>query len=436
MVKVFTLGDEGVSSGYGRIATEINRRLHKRGIELFNASVMYDGKLPAQYEGEAFPYWVGVARPVAPGQLYDLDGVLNMINAIQPDIIHVIQDFPYAEWLRNAPIDWSKYGFMITTPVDGSPIYPNWIKTAQKADAMLTISQFGVDTFGAQGVKARLCRPSANLDSFYPLSHDERLAIRAKLGIEPDAFVMGMVAMNQGRKAIPQTLHVFFEFTKDKPNARLLLNMDAVSPAGWDIPALCQQQGWDTGKIIYKHDCVMRGVTELRERYNVMDVHSVLSYREGFGLPLVESMACGVLTAAQDYSSGTEVVGDGRGILVKSIDYFNLSTWGGAADKLPDYGDYLKQLKHFEANKEEAAATAKRGMEWARGYTWDMAADATMAAINDVMEKRKKTPPTPPVAPTPPQPAQVTTQAPVETAAQVPPDGVEHDLELIEGKAS
>lgn len=422
MIKLFVLSDLGVSSGYGRIAAEIMNRVYKRGVDVFAASVMYDGKLPAQYEGKQFPYWVGVARPMIPGTMYDLDGVINMINAYQPDIIHVIQDFPFAMWLRDAPLDWSKFGFMITTPVDGAPIYPKWIDLAQKADALLTISQYGVNAFREQGVKARLCLPAANLDDFYPLPPDERLAIRAKLGIEPDAFVMGMVAMNQGRKAIPQTLYTFFEFTKDKPNARLLMNMDAVSPAGWDIPALCQQHGWDVGKIIFKIDAVRRGVTELRERYNVMDVHSVLSYREGFGLPLVEGMACGVLTAAMDYSSGTEIVGEGRGILVKATPYFHLSTWGGAADKLSDYNDYIRQLQHFYDHKEDAAATAKRGMEWARGYTWDMAADATMTTIQEIMERRKKATPAPVMpVPTPPPPA-----------VEVAPPKAEPELELIE----
>lgn len=422
-VKVFVLSDEGIPSGYGRIATEINRRLVKRGVDIFSASVMYDGKLPAQYDGERLPYWVGVARPVVPGTFYDLDGVVNMINAYQPDIIHVIQDFPYAEGLRNVGLDWSKFGFLITTPVDGAPLYPAWVDTAKKADALITISQFGVDAWRKQGVQAKLARPAANLDTFYRLPDERRAAIRAKLGIEPGAFVWGMVAMNQGRKAIPQTLKAFFSFAEDKPTARLLLDMDAQSPAGWDIPAVCQQQGWSAGKLIFKSDCIQRGVTGLNERYNAMDFHSVISYREGFGLPLVESMACGVLTAAQDYSSGTEVVGGGRGVLIPSVDYFQVSTWGGAMDKLPDYEALARLAQHYHDHKEEAAAVAKRGMEWARGYTWDAAADTVFNTLHEIADRRK------------PAPAPVASIAPVQpahTAVTPQPDGVAREIELVE----
>lgn len=414
-MKVFVLGDFGISSGYGRIATEIYNRLHIRGVQVFAASVMYDGILQAQMDGHGFPYHVASLRPVQPGQFYNMDGVLGAINAFQPDIIHVIQDFPFAEALRNAPIDWSRFKFVITTPVDGKPIFPPWIEIARKADAMLTISQFGVDAFRQQGVEARLSRPAANLNTFYPMTHDERLAVRAKLGIAPDAFVLGMVAMNQGRKAVTEMVRSFFEFAQDKPTARLILDMEAAGFGGWHIPYFCQTSGYDVSKILFKADCVQRGVTELRERYNVMDVHGVLAYREGFGLPLVESMACGVTTAAMDYSSGTEVVGDGKGILVPKYGRPRVSTWGNALEWSPDEDDFVNQLQHVYEHPEERAAIARRGMEWARQYTWDMAADATMTALTDAMNKRVIVP-APVVTPVPPVQA---------TAPAAAPDGVE-----------
>ena len=176
-------------------------------------------------------------------------------------------------------------------------------------------------------------------------------------------------------------LQGFFQFAQDKPTARYLLDMDATSPAGWDIKALCQQYGWDAGKLIFKADAVQRGVTNLRDRYNALDAHAVLSYREGYGLPLSEAMACGVVSAALDWCSGTEVTGEGRGVLVKPADYFMASTWGGAADKLPDVQHFVQQLNWLHDHPEERAAMGIRGMIWARAQSWDKAADAVMAAV-------------------------------------------------------
>ena len=49
--------------------------------------------------------------------------------------------------------------------------------------------------------------------------------------------------------------------------------------------------------------------------YNCFDVFTLPTRGEGFGLPILEAMACGVATVVTDYSAHTEWAGDG-GILV------------------------------------------------------------------------------------------------------------------------
>lgn len=385
MVKILVVSDDGVSSGYGRISTEINRRLLARGHQLLAASLQYDGLLPAQYDGERIPYHVACIG----GRPNWADEVHKLALAFQPDVIWTVQDAPFAQTVRSLPLDWSKVAFIMTTPVDGSPIHPAWIQTAKQADAVLTISEFGVEEWRKAGVTAGLCRPGINNGKFYRLPDSERLAIRAKLDIAPDAFVVGVMAMNQGRKAIPQMMRAFFDFALDKPDARLILDMEATSPAGWDLVALCEQFGWERKKVIFRHEAAARGVYELRERYNVLDVHAVLAFREGFGLPILEAMACGAISAAQDWCAGTEVVKDGRGLLVPSLDYFMPSTWGGALDKLPDYSALAKELQRLHDNPEERKALARRGMEWAVKQTWDTAAQNCFDALDKALARKK-----------------------------------------------
>lgn len=417
-VKILTVSDDGVSSGFGRISAEINKRLVKRGYHIMAASLTYDGLLPPAYDGEPLPYHVACmgGRPNWP------DIVLQLVNVHQPEVIMVTQDAPYSGTVRNLPLDWSKYTFIMNAPVDGAPIYPAWVETAKQADGMLTISEFGVGAWKQAGVAAGLCRPGIHHDKFFQLPDEQRAAIREKLGIAKDAFVLGMMSMNQGRKDITGTLKAFFDFAQDKPTARLLMDMDEVSPAGWDIPSLCKQFSWDVGKILFRSECVRRGVTELRERYNVLDAHSVLAFREGFGLPIIEAMACGVVSMAQDWCAGTEVLTDGRGILIPPIDYFMPSTWGGALDKLPDLKIMTQKLQWLYDNPDERRAMAKRGMEWARQQTWDIAADNVIRVLETAMAGKKPllTPVELPIIKT------------VETPPQYSPDGVVKAVELIE----
>ena len=389
MTKLLVVSDNGVQTGYGRIADETMTRLKRRGYDVMALSYAYDGLLPAQNDGEPLPYHVGTLQ----GKPNWPEMVANVAAVYQPDVIVSIQDAPYAQQIQAAIGDWSRYGYLIVTPVDGAPIYAPWLDVMRRADAGLTISQFGVDTFRKAGLAVSLCRPGVDGNKFYRLSDTERLALRQRAGIEPGAFVFGTMAQNQGRKSISLMLRAFFEFAQDKPSARYFMDMDPVSPAGWDIPVLCKQYGWDADKLIFRYQAMQAGVVELRERYNLLDAHAVVSHREGFGLPLIEAQACGVVGVAQDYCSGPEVVGGGNGILLRTIDYGIPGTWGGAEDRFVDMADFVHQLQWLHDNPLERAAMAQRGMVEARQHTWDAATDAMQNAVESIVAKRRLIPP-------------------------------------------
>lgn len=394
MTKILFLSDNGIPSGYGRIADNICTRLVKRGYDVIAASLFFDGLLPPQYEGERLPYWVASLA----GKNW-LEETLKLIPTVQPDVIVVAQDFPYAEQLYHAPVDWSKTALVVITPVDGAPIYPKWVDVAKQVDGLLTISKFGVETFRRAGVQATLCPPGVDGNKFFKHNDETRAALRTKLGLSPDHFLAMTAAQNQGRKCYSLMLQAFFDFAADKPNARYLIDAEATSPAGWDIPALCQQFGWDTGKIIFRADAVRAGIIELRDRYNCADLHMVVSHREGFGLPLVEAQACGVASMALDYCSGGEIcgydeeTGQPRGYLLTPSEHTEAGTWGGALDRSPDMKGFVNRLQWAHDHADERNAIAQRGMEWARKRHWDDAADATQKVIEQVIAKRRAIPP-------------------------------------------
>lgn len=427
MAKIFVFSDDGISSGFGRISATLNKALTRRGYDIFAASMAYDGKLPAMYDGEELPYHVAALQPyVRMSGGFPTNEIMELINVTQPQIIMVIQDAPYAVNMRSLPLDWSKYGFIVVTPVDGSPIFPDWLEMMKEADAAFTISEFGVKAYAEQGVTVGLCRPGIDTDRFYRLPDEKRLTIRAQLGIAPDAYVHGVMCMHQGRKAIPETIRAFMDFAKGKDNAYLLLDMDEISPAGWHLPAMFKQYGWDESKVLYRSQCIQHGVTDLNHRYNVLDSHSVLAYREGFGLPVLESMAAGAVSMAQDWCAGTEILEDGRGILIPPIqldgeDYFHPSTWGNALDKLPNYRVMTQKLQWLYDNPDERRAMAKRGMEFARSQTWTRAVDNVQAGVEKTLARKHVSAP---ITPMPPPLA----QAP--TVAQVSPDGMNNSVEI------
>lgn len=410
MTNILVFSDDGLPSGFGRIASEVNTRLHKRGYTILSASIQYDGLLPASYEGQRLPYHVAALN----GKPNWLELFGNIAGVYQPQVIVVCQDAPYGLAIRSLPLDWSKIGFVMVTPVDGAPVSPEWVKIMRKADAALTISQFGVEAYRQADLSVKLLPCGIDGGVFKRLPDDERATLRARLGLPADAFVVMTACVNQGRKAISAMLKAFFEFAKGR-NAYYLLDMEPISTQGWNIPVLCEQFGWDASRLIFRADAVRAGLLHLRERYNVADVHMVIAHREGWGFPLVEAMACGVPSMALDYCSGPEILGDGRGVLVRCANYEEIGAWGGAIDKFPDMPDLVAQLTRLHDNPDERRAIGNKGMAWARAQSWDAAADAVEAAIVDAVAQHQALP------------------APQVAPEAVIPSVVEKDVKLVEG---
>lgn len=390
-MKLFMLSDSPIPSGFGRLSNEICLRLAQRGHEVTAASVLWDGVMPINA-----PANTPLLHPY-PFKIYGLAGrdiwsyAANLINLNQPDIVICCQDFPYSQTLYySCRLDWSRRALVIITPIDGTPIDADWLNLVDEADATMVISRFGVEAMRQAGKHVGLCHPGVNVREFHPADADEKKALRDKAGIAQDAFVLGMAAMNQGRKAIPHTIEGFWQFAKDKPNALLELDMDKVSGAGWNILKLAKEIGIPLERILFKEDLVKRGLTDLRDRFCVMDAHSVLSHREGFGLPLLEGMACRIPTLAMDWCSGTEIVGQGKGYLVKCSPQARYGTWGNARDYDPDLTDFVQHLNNIYEHPAQAQGIADVGYEWAITNTWDKAADAVEKVLMEVEGRRTK----------------------------------------------
>jgi glycosyltransferase involved in cell wall biosynthesis len=97
------------------------------------------------------------------------------------------------------------------------------------------------------------------------------------------------------------------------------------------------------------------------------------SLDEGFGLPLVEAMACGCPVVASNRSAIPEVVGD-AGLLVDPEDTAALQ-------------DAMERVWREPGT---AAALVRRGLERAPRFSWDEAARATRAVFERVARAQNK----------------------------------------------
>ena len=389
--KILWFGDLVTPSGFGRIGNEVTRRLVQRGYLLQGASLTYTG-----WPAPEIPFHVW---PLGGQDIWN--GLVTAVASFQPDLLISCQDFPYHFQIwHGVRIDFSKIKWVWITPIDGTPVHPDWANIADYADGKMVISHFGVEAMRQQGKRVELCHPGVELSEFYPPTPEEKSELKKKAGYADADWIIGVVCMNQGRKAISQMIAAFHEFARDKPNARLYLDMDKISPAGWDIPALLKQMSWTEDEqkcIFYREDLFKKdfaACSPLRNRYALMDLHMVISHREGFGLPLLESMACRVPAMALDWCSGPEICGgygqDRRGFLVPRIAYMEHGCWGGARDAFPDMDILITYLCNAYDHPRATAEVAQRGYEWAIKQTWDVTTDQVEDVIQTALARERK----------------------------------------------
>jgi glycosyltransferase involved in cell wall biosynthesis len=229
-------------------------------------------------------------------------------------------------------------------PYDGEPSMPAWGNQLANVDYGVAMSRYGQQglkkdfdydtTYIPHGVDTMLFKPLMN-------------PMYGKIE-KPDAFVVGCVARNQHRKNIPRLIKGFAQFVKENnlsPNdTKLLLHMDWNDAMGWKFPDFAEQYGvaeyllpplmgvLDNGESLDE-----LGMANL---YNCMDVFVLPTAGEGFGIPAVEAMSCGVPICLTNYTTGYE--------LIKSEDAENEDVpmyplGGHHNDPMPNGRDHLEE---------------------------------------------------------------------------------------------
>jgi glycosyltransferase involved in cell wall biosynthesis len=115
------------------------------------------------------------------------------------------------------------------------------------------------------------------------------------------------------------------------------------------------------------------GVSEddLIALYNGAEVLTYPAFAEGFGLPVLEAMACGTPVITSDTSALPEVAGDAA-LLVNPYSFYEI---GQALEGLLNNPDLRNEL-------------SAKGLERAKTFCWEKTAQKTIAVYRNVMKER------------------------------------------------
>lgn len=386
-MKIVVLGDRMIGQGasaYSKIAYETCTRLAKMGHKIAHIPIGRANRLGMLPVEDVLIYTSG-DHPFAE------DEATNHYNSFQADIIVTIKEpWAFNHFFRDA-INWVPMAI-----IDHSPVNPAITSRLQSAFKTIAVSRFGQRELQQKNIQSSYIPHGVHPEIYRPLEKPFDKAYCKKLWyMEPDDFIIGIVAMNRVRKMIPRMLRGYKRFLELNPDVKSHLFLwtkvtpdnygDEVTgiadcgvnlmpeifelglgnppndvrwfdPADYDrfmrmggLPEYDPSGGWDMVKL-----------------YNAMDCHLLGTGGEAFGMTLIEAQASGVPVVCTDYAGGPEQVG--AGILVPANDYDVIGTPGHRI-ALADIDKMAEALtKIMNADPEKLARRARR---FAERYDWN-----------------------------------------------------------------
>lgn len=204
-------------------------------------------------------------------------------------------------------------------PEDHSPAKPSTVRFLEETKARpIAMSRFGERALRGAGLDPLYVPHGIDTTVFRPL-REKREWARARLGIDPHAFVVGMVAANVGRtpsrKAFPEVMQAFAEFHRERPDAHLHIHTDPSElQQGVPLIGAYERCGVPEEAISFSDQLQVElglPAEQMAQLYAAFDVLANPSYGEGFGIPIIEAQACGVPVIVTDFSAMTELCGAG-----------------------------------------------------------------------------------------------------------------------------
>ena len=202
-------------------------------------------------------------------------------------------------------------------PVDCQPCSTGDVAVLRDGQGIpVAMSRHGEEMLRREGCDPLYVPHGVEADVFCPGDPEPS---RAELpGVGPDTFVIGICGLNRGiRKGLPGQLQAFARFRRRHPDSHLALHTSPYprpGEPGTSLPLLAG--GLEISDAVsypdaFRYDMGLYSREDMARWFRGLDVLSLCSYGEGFGLPLAEAQACGIPVITTLASAMTELCGSG-----------------------------------------------------------------------------------------------------------------------------
>lgn len=417
-----------LSSGYGIYGKELLTRLHNTGKYSIAELGCYAEKNDPHIKNIPWKFYPNAVSADDNRISEYKKSSVNQFGAwrfnrcllhFKPHIVFDVRDYWMSSYQEISPLR-PYFHWILMPTVDSAPQKLEWLYTFSNADMIIPYTKWAKAVLeNSCGKKINLFPKIANAginpNEFYPLTEDERKALKYKLFGNDKVSIVGTVMRNQKRKLFDDLIVTYKKYlnlllennqTELYNNSYLYLHTSYPEENGWDLPSLLYQHQL-LDKTLFTYNCrsckqyfvskyqntitkckhcnnisatfssVVNGVdnNQLKEIYNLFDIYVQFAICEGFGMPQVEAGACGVPIMSVDYSAMTEIASSLDGFLVPVSKLFR-EMESNAYRAYPDNDvaakilyDYLLQSESFKNNKRNNTR-----QKCIQQYTWDQVA--------------------------------------------------------------
>ena len=355
-------------SGYWTICRNISQRLVARGHSVVVLGLNYK-KTPHNYPFRLVPTDTRILRTQ-----------IETIKQSQwPDVLIMAHDVPYqvqfTSWFAGKGV--AQYVGLF--PVEAGPLKEirEWTDHIQLMDKGLVISEFGQ----RECVEAGLINTSflpVGIDSFWHTPDpDYREVLRKDIGLD-GKFVVMTVGANHLRKNLSAGIQIMSQLKARIPNVHYLLIAEPTPRTiGWSLPELAERYGLENNISV-----ILNRPTDdaLLRFYQASDAYLCTSHAEGLGLPLLESMACGLPVVAGNWTAMTELLDCGRGILVDS-EYGFIDPFGNNNRYFISVERAVEALEMLYNDKALSQSIREKALFFVQSRTFDRATDVLLTAL-------------------------------------------------------
>ena len=371
------------NSGYGVVTRYITSGLAKAGYKVFVSA--YYGLDPG-----GLIIINGVPHLPSKQGRFGRDSCLYFYKSLKANIACLMSD-PWAfDWFPTELPNTMTYG-----PLDHIN-YPEEIQSLIRAyDFRVSPTYFQKNEWESYNPPVRYDRViyhGVDTRIYYPR---DKLACKRELGLSEDIFLFGTVAANSDKESrkswgeIFQALRLFLDNNPDvkESHIKYFAFTNPTDPRGLNLYLFAKKYKLNNIVIFQNPMVFLTGIKDegLATIYNAMDVQLYPSRREGFGIPILEGMACSTPAIAHDFSSMTELVKN-RGWLVRTKAY--VYTPINATSAIPDVEDLAKKIERAYFREKERKRYAKRSLAFARQYDWNkLVKEEWIPYFDQVMEQ-------------------------------------------------